>query len=70
MELVLINVDKISDEDKIKAMETKEKISVTGNIDCMHFSDGAISKIYDKAEKFDNIEHILTEEQKEILENI
>lgn len=60
MEISLVNIEKIPQDVLYEAFENpKEKITVTGNIDSIHFKDGSISNAFDKAEAFDNISEYL-----------
>ena len=65
MDIVLINV---KEYDMEKAFN-QEVVTVSGNINAAGI-DGFIDKAFMKAEIFDNIEHLLTDEQKEIMEDI
>lgn len=65
MDIVLINVENGSvDWDDV---ENRNKTTVLG-IPIIMGVDGFVSKLVEKAEKFDKIMDLLTDEQKEILE--
>lgn len=65
MDIVLVNV---KEYDMEKAFNN-EVITVSGNVNAVGI-DGFIEKAFMKAEIFDNIEHLLTDEQKEIMQDI
>lgn len=67
MDLVLVNVEKKSVN--WNDFENRNTITIKG-IPIIMGEDGFVSKLAEKAEKFDIIESSLTDEQKEIIENM
>ena len=67
MDIVLINVE--SGAYDIEKAMTGNRVSVEGLVNAVGV-DGFVEKAFKKAELYDNIEHILTDEQLEILEEM
>lgn len=62
MECSLINIEKIPDEALLNAMENGTKVTVSGNLESIHFTDGAINKAFEKEEDFDSLLEYLKNE--------
>lgn len=63
---VTVRVTNISD-DWTKKFSTGKEVDLKGIIESVYADDGAIQEIQKKAENYDNIFHILTDEQKYIV---